>query len=325
MRFDDWNLRKNNSDQPLKKTRNGAKNGFKINSNERPNRVTSVIVRSPRESTPARNETDDLEWRVVDGISIPEGPLSAAQCFRLVEGCASANTMLEVLLLKWQSDGAYLKTAVNIIKGYSKILNIARPTCNNDNIFHMIDEAVDFKEKICLTRACLRADVEYRYRWFNEELPDWVKSWRLAMNNLWENSKEDLRKPCFSPEIMGKCFLSCALLIVAEEWLEFWQENILGLLEQCDHLEFLTDEDSRMWRRRYLEILDDEDCATFDNPELLRFAMTISKWDKDEAALAVSKNQLNASSEMSSPQPSNPDAESDGIETIGTIGQSTLK
>ncbi len=307
MRLDEWGLRKNNCSQGVKlhrartKSERGRKKHEELDDGVFPKRGSS-LESAGSSATPSPFKSLE-KCRVVQESTIPERPMTASECCAFTQCLSPVNLMLEALLLKWQPDGAFLKTAIENLKKEFAVLHLEMPTSDGENMFHLIDRSLKNEEKTSMIKECLRAD-SIRPRLIpvtlELQLPAWLSSWRAALRkSSWDDTKAELRNHCNFPDVLGRSFLPCALIVAAEKRLRSCGYRLEELRFRLSHADFLQHSDSHLYCRKYMDILQDECCVTLDDPELLRYSLRISEWDRATATTsAQGKNQPHPSPEI---------------------------
>ena len=120
----------------------------------------------PPDTFPPRSISDiDLPtqeaFAAIYGITFRTSGTDAKDILSLVQWAPPA-VALQALLLKWQSDGLYLKVSQDLMLDNHYLFDVQFRTFSGGTIFLLIEEKVSSQEKLQLGRTCIEADLECR-------------------------------------------------------------------------------------------------------------------------------------------------------------------
>jgi hypothetical protein len=236
MKLDEWRLWKNNSKTERRNakavTRHRSRN---IEASGSEKSVSTSIVTGIQSPPPVDVPMTPVDFVEIYGVLVPSGPLDISDLLPLISNpyCRPLSG-LEIILMKWKSDGKYLKAALNYLWDNRGFARIDYQTQDETSIFHLIDTKLDSLEKFSLSKRCLEIDFELA-QGLPEEFrfvvyPEWKALWRKACAlRSWDDVKKCLNMISDDPEFSGRhLFTSTALPFLAEKLL---QKN-MELLEQ---------------------------------------------------------------------------------------------
>lgn len=162
---------------------------------------------------------------------------------------------LEIILMKWKSDGSYLAAALDYLQENKanfrmKYLNLARRS-----ILRLIDITVASDEKYPLAKICLEIDFEqvhHKDHGFRGFSPEWMRPWREACaSQTWKDGKERLKKLYLYP--VKSFFVRTSLHVLAEKLL---QKNMQKLEQWRDRVGFLSTSEAAQAKECLQESMD---------------------------------------------------------------------
>jgi hypothetical protein len=226
MKLDEWRLWKNNSKTERRNaktvTRHRSRN---IEASGSEKSVSTSIVTGIQSPPPVDVPMTPVDSVKIYGVLVPIGPLDISDLLPLISNAYSRPLSgLEIILMKWKSDGKYLKAALNYLWDNRAFSPIYHHTQDGTSIFHLIDTKLDYLEKFSLSKRCLEIDFEL-FQGIDERLgfeiyPEWKALWRKACAlRSWDDVKKCLNM--ISPEFSGRyLFKSTALPFLAEKLLQ---------------------------------------------------------------------------------------------------------
>ncbi|KAE8442740.1 hypothetical protein EG329_002880 [Mollisiaceae sp. DMI_Dod_QoI] len=306
MKLDSWGVRKNASthvrkkrritgpDKPASESSSGHAHTFAKSLAASPASLHgqgSEEVNAPTLSTPGLQlesppaALSDFEARLQRALLdynfvLPVGNLKVQELMRLLSTSCAEDVRdyftLELLLAKWQSDGTYLKAALDLLPDYNGAFLTG--FCGG-NVFQVIDEKVGLHEQRVLIKACLEC-VPAASDIYDEIWPGLILD--AMESQSWTEVKSNLNDNCLRQEVVGKSFFSCALLTIGERFLSSYMIRLKTLLGD-DHLQSdgVREATINDLRAHYMEVLEDfSDAAPeFDlDRSWYKFALQLSKW-----------------------------------------------
>jgi hypothetical protein len=236
MKLDEWRLWKNNSKTERRNakavTRHRSRN---IEASGSEKSVSTSIVTGIQPPPPVDLPMTPVDSVQIYGVPVPSGPLDISDLLPLIsQFYHRPECGLEIILMKWKSDGKYLKAALNYLWDNRTFFCISRHTRDGTSIFQLFDTKLDYLEKFSLSKRCLEINFERVQRQSDAILylfpPKWTYSWSNACAlRSWDSVKKCLNMSSDDPMFSGQyLFNSVALPFLAEKLL---QKN-LELLEQ---------------------------------------------------------------------------------------------
>jgi hypothetical protein len=235
MKLDEWRLWKNSSKNERRraKTISRRRQPRSVQIAESEEHVSSsVMTVAPMPPVTDIPEPIDLIY----GVLVPNGPLDISELLPLISDLHDEPECgLEIMLMKWKSDGSYLEAALRYLLDYGSSFRIYMTTLQGTSIFHWIDKYVADDEEFRLAKMCLEIDFQQTQKGTYEtpqSLPNWMKSWRDACAcSSWKDMKKCLN--ITHPEFGGRyLFSSTALNFLAEmlldknmEQMEYWRSR----------------------------------------------------------------------------------------------------
>lgn len=281
MKIDEWGLQKykTTKERPTpRRLRKGPEH-----------RVASLA--SLQGSPIARLDTEEEEEEVqlmFGDISVPAGPMGCSELLEMIDGPNAYRHALEILLVKWQPDGQYMKAALRFLQDdrYCMAITADPPT---PNLLVLTDRNVPWEEQPILTRALLEADLALDSEVFfdhHDDVPSWIKQWRLAAKDTdWNEAKRSLWHPDLKDQFPMTTF-RCFLAVIAERLLDRIKIRLEYLRTRQAPLSSSDSDDVELYRRQYVDILKEGFNGLLDlNPLVYKYAVKILEWD-----LAFAKN-----------------------------------
>ena len=236
MKLDEWRLWKNNSKTERRNakavTRHRSRN---IEASGSEKSVSASIVTGIQSPPPVDVPMTPVDSVEIYGVPVPSGPLDISDLLPLISNFYNRPTCgLEIILMKWKSDGKYLKAALNYLWDNRAFFCISHHTQDRTSIFQLFDKKLDYLEKFSLAKRCLEISFERVQYQSDASLyifpPTWTYFWSNACAlRSWDNVKKCLNMISDDPTFSGQyLFNSAALPFLAEKLL---QKN-LELLEQ---------------------------------------------------------------------------------------------
>jgi hypothetical protein len=236
MKLDEWRLWKNNSKTQRRNakavTRHRSRN---IEASGSKKSVSTSIVTGIQSPPPVDVPMTPVDSVEIYGVPVPSGPLDISDLLPLISSFSNRPECgLEIILMKWKSDGKYLKAALNYLWDNRAFFPIFHYTQDGTSIFQLFDTKLDYHEKFSLSKRCLEITFEQvqdkrhaiLYLFHPKRMYLWGHACALRS---WDNVKECLNIISDDPMFSGQyLFNSAALPFLAEKLL---QKN-LELLEQ---------------------------------------------------------------------------------------------
>lgn len=167
MKLDEWRLWKNNSKTERRNakavTRHRSRN---IEASGSEKSVSTSIVTGIQSPPPVDVPMAPVDFVEIYGVLVPSGPLDISDLLPLISNpCSRPLSGLEIILMKWKSDGKYLKAALNYLWDNRAFFPIYHHNQNGISIFHLIDTKLDYLEKFSVKKVLrdrLRASSGHR-------------------------------------------------------------------------------------------------------------------------------------------------------------------
>lgn len=302
MKFDAWGLRKNVSTLTRKKRRPSS---TELQASKRACKSHPIASSLDIDSSPSRHEragnsieahssgssntnatsyfdVSVHELLVRHDCTLPDGSMKVDKLVELLSlpsySVLREFHFLEILLLKWEQDGEYLRTALQRVQGDVRGMVLLKW-----NVFKTIDERLGPGEKNELTKACLRRMIEEigsasesHFCW-QFMLKSWLSSlWDIIEAPLWQTKKSMLNNDNLKAEVMGSSFVLCALTVFAEDHLSWLMEFLEEKLNKG--VEFGDEEMALQYD--FMEIVDEFSDVSSEldlNPSYYKFALKMSK------------------------------------------------
>lgn len=174
--------------------------------------------------------------------------------------CSHPQCALDIMLMKWTSDGSYLAAALKFLRENKAAFRIEFPTLLGGSIFRCINENVASHEKYPFAKMCLEIDFEQAQHENRENrgpIPDWMRPWREACA---AQSWKEVKKYLSGLDSDIDANLLFALPFLAEQLL---QKNLHNLEHWRDRGGLMTISGANECLQESMEILD-----TFHSDEL---------------------------------------------------------
>lgn len=222
-------------------------------------------------------------------ISIPAGPVDCSDLLGRIKGPYAYRHALEILLVKWQPGGQYMRAALDFLQESRYCMRITEdpPT---PNLFVLAERNVPSQERFALMKAFLEADLAFDSDGFfvhSDAIPSWVKPWRLAVKGTdWNEAKRSLWHPDLKDQFPEETTFRCFLVIIAERMLDRTKNRLEYLRTRQSPLSSSDSNDAERCRRQYIGILKEACKFEFElNPSVYKYAVQILDWD-----LAIAKD-----------------------------------
>ncbi|KAG9238034.1 Clr5 domain-containing protein [Amylocarpus encephaloides] len=239
MRVDEWGLRK------YKSTKNHVPQKMRKTDHAKPH-IVDLTTPPPDVVHPSYTDID-----FPDGTSIPEGPIKASELRSLVPG--NWPYTLEVFLIKWQDDGEYLKTILDVIATGQHSEFILRRTVAiqpGNNLFRILQYKVAIHDQAVLSKALLNS-VSFP-GWNNNAI--WSNELFVALRtNEWKDTRRIMRNPEIHRAI-GSKVVDYALGIIGARLLDGYK---IRLQVHDDFFGLIHDKPTIVDARAYLDIMYD--------------------------------------------------------------------
>jgi hypothetical protein len=162
MKLDEWRLWKNNSKTERRNakavTRHRSRN---IEASGSEKSVSTSIVTGIRPRPPVDLPMTPVDSVEICGVLVPSGPLDVSDLLPLISNFShQPECGLEIILMKWKSDGKYLKAALNYLWDNRTFFCISQHTQDGTSIFQLFDTKLDYLEKFSLSKRCLEISFE---------------------------------------------------------------------------------------------------------------------------------------------------------------------
>lgn len=226
-------------------------------------------------------------------ISIPTRHISYPELLSLIEGTVEGYHALEILLMKWQPNGEYMKAALEFLHNAKHSLRTTEDPV--PNLISLIEANLSSEEGHILMKALLEADL-----YFDDavlfahpyNVPSWKHNWRLACNeNDWEEAKKILYHFETVMQGAGKTFRNCARVVIAERLLQRSQTRLNQWRLQATPLSTYESLAAERYRRQYIDILKDFRYTTLElDPSFYKYWIQII--DLDEILVKEPPKQL---------------------------------
>ena len=273
MKFDEWNLRKYKSS---KQPPFGRRLLFNL----------SAPAPNPSQTTKPAHEMHMYFGQ----IAIPTGPLKAAEVLQLIQGPSKYDYALEILLIKWQPGGEYMKEFTPFLQRPEYCKCIMEPKTRVGNLFKLVMDNVPPAEQFPVTKALLEAAVGVS-RNISLESPGWAKVWRAACDEEeWQTAKRHLDSVDLVSLGAGKLFRDCALVVTAERLLGRYMTRLESFRAHTGPLSAFEAVEAESCRRNYMGILKSFYPTKLDvNPSWYKYSVQIQEW---EATLAGNVDEV---------------------------------
>ncbi|PVH70755.1 hypothetical protein DL98DRAFT_577709 [Cadophora sp. DSE1049] len=225
------------------------------------------------------------------GITLPLGVIDAKEVLSLVQWAPPA-VGLQALLLKWQSDGSYLRVSQDLILDNHYRFDVQFRTFSGGTIFQLIEERVNTHERLQLGRACIEADLEcresQRQQYVNgiypspdfqstESEPFWETAYKATE---WHEAKRIFSAAAGHSDFTPKLVLESSLFVVAESFFKRYKEQLDSLRARC-YPHTLESEEVSVFRSRYMELLNDLNSPMMNvGLSWHKHAINIIEWDR---------------------------------------------
>jgi hypothetical protein len=203
------------------------------------------------------------------------------------------------LVLKWQPNGEYMKTAISLLQNpvRGQSLLAFSPTKSGHsftaNIFKAITKNVSRGEQFQLIKALLEADQLHGTE-IPPTSPGWMRKWRSACNNdQWKDAKRQLVSENLVSHEVGEIVLDCALVVIAERLLKSYMEKLEKFRAQFLCLGISDSGDAETWRRCYIEILKDITQRGLDlSLSLYKYSVLVMLWNEETADFHYAEQRM---------------------------------
>lgn len=201
-------------------------------------------------------------FAAIYGITFRTSGTDAKDILSLVQWAPPA-VALQAVLLKWQSDGLYLKVSQDLILDNHYLFDVQFRTFSGGTIFQLIEEKVCSQEKLQLGRTCIEADLEchesQRQQYSNGTYPspefqsaDAEPFWKRAYRAIeWVDAKRILLATA-TPKLV----LESSFFVIAESFFKRYKKQLDGLKARY-YPHILTSADVFLVRSKYLRLLED--------------------------------------------------------------------
>jgi hypothetical protein len=252
MKLDEWRLWKNNSKTERRNakavTRHRSRN---IEASGSEKSVSTSIVTGIQSPPPVDVSMTPVDSVEIYGVLVPSGPLDISDLLPLISDFYDRPEYgLEIILMKWKSDGKYLNAALNYLWDNRAFFPMYHHNQDGTSIFlQLINRKLDYLEKFSLTKRCLEISFEQvqdkRYAILQGSYPKWKALWRNACAlRSWDNVKKCLNMLSDDPEFSGQYLFNCtALPFFAEKLL---QTNLEQLEQWRNRGAFVTANEAEM-------------------------------------------------------------------------------
>lgn len=225
---------------------------------------------------------------IIGERAIPSRTLTISELIPLIPG--EPQWIFASLVLKWQPDGEYMKTAISLLQNpvHGQSLLAFSPTKSGHsfmaNIFKAITKNVSRGEQFQLIKALLEADQLHGTE-IPPTSPGWMRKWRSACNNdQWKDAKRQLVSENPISHEVGEIVLNCALVVIAERLLRSYMEKLEEFRAQFLCRGISDSGDAATWRRRYIEILKDIGQRGLDlSLSLYKDSVLVLLWNEETA------------------------------------------
>jgi hypothetical protein len=234
---------------------------------------------------------------IIGERAIPSRPLTVSELIPLIP--AEPQWIFTALVLKWQQDGEYMKTAISLLQNpvRGQSLLAFSPTKSGHsftaNIFKAIRKNVSLCEQFQLIKALLEADQLHGTE-IPPTSPGWMKKWRSACNNdQWKDAKRQLVSENLISHEVGEIVLNCAMAVIAERLLRSYMEKLEKFRAQFLCLGISDSGDAEIWRRCYVEILKDTRQRGLDlSLSLYKYSVLVLLWNEETAGFNYAEQRM---------------------------------
>jgi hypothetical protein len=256
----------------------------------------SLTVSEPTSSPNGQSDPDE-QVVIIGEREIPSRPLTVSELIPLIP--EDPQWIFAALVLKWQPDGEYMKTAISLLQNpvRGQSLLAFSPTKSGHsftaNIFKAISKNVSHGEKFQLIKALLEADQLHGTE-IPPTSPGWMIKWRSACNNdQWKDAKRQLVSGDLFAHEVGEIVLDCALVVIAERFLRSYMEKLEKFKTQFLGLGISDSSDAETWRRCYIEILKDIRQRGLDlSLSLHKYSVLVMLWNEETTSFNYAEQRL---------------------------------
>jgi hypothetical protein len=216
---------------------------------------------------------------------------------------AEPQWIFTALVLKWQQDGEYMKTAISLLQNpvRGQSLLAFSPTKSGHsfmaNIFKAIRKNVSRGEQFPLIKALLEADQLHGTE-IPPTSPGWMRKWRSACNNdQWQDAKRQLVSENLISHEVGEIVLNCAMTVIAERLLRSYMEKLEKFRARLLRLGIQDCGDAEIWRQCYVEILKDTRQRGLDlSLSLYKYSVLVLLWNEETAGFNYAEQRMSLQS-----------------------------
>ncbi|KAL5327859.1 hypothetical protein ACEPPN_005565 [Leptodophora sp. 'Broadleaf-Isolate-01'] len=298
MRFDDLGWKKNKSGKTRRDQKNTSRNlrAETVSSTPEPMEPVFPLEETSKDPQSSVSDIDPVTRQLFQSafdITIPTGSKDVAEILSLIEGVPPA-AGLQVLLLKWQSGGAYLKASQKYI-----LENHHRDDANGEflkflggTIFKLIEPKVDIDEQYPLAKTYLEADLDSRKlrgtrgEPANADPTDTSETEFLKMVSE-SSSWSEAQRTLYAVEERiphSKLLFVCSLVVVAEIFLKRYKDQLDSLRRYQFYdinLQGPMRDNFVQLRRSYFDVLKSFEDSSMDvDLSFYKYAVKIAHWDQ---------------------------------------------
>jgi len=315
MRFDEWGFRKYNASKnrgrPMSSSLKPTHSTSEPNSSPavQPDSNDQVVIIGERAipsrpltvsqttSSPIVQPDPNDQVVIIGERAIPSRPLTVSELIPLIP--KDPQWIFAALVLKWQPDGEYMKTAISLLQNpvRGQSLLAFSPTKSGHsftaNIFKAISKNVSHDEQFQLIKALLEADQLHGTE-IPPTSPGWMRKWRSGSNNdQWKDAKRQLLSENLIANEVGKIVLDCALVVIAERLLRSYMEKLEKFKAQFLGLGISDSGDAQTWRRCYIEILKDIGQRGLDlSLSLHKYSVLVMLWNEETTSFNYAEQRM---------------------------------
>ncbi|KAF8848684.1 hypothetical protein BDZ45DRAFT_262037 [Acephala macrosclerotiorum] len=247
------------------------------------------------------NFEDELTSRLAAlGVVLPSGRVRVDQLVKFLWAKIPAaqldECLFESLLLKWQTDGTYLKAALGLLPDYH-VFSLLQ--FSGGNIFEVIEDRVGtVQERHVLVKACLKRTLDtvssgerkdcYGLDEWSLTFYDWQKILADAAKAVeWAEVNDIIDVYGRGADAIGASFVALAPVVIAEDILDRGMTSLKDMMRKKD-LGFDDEQRFRAVRDQYTKVL--EDFFIPRPPELdldrsyYKFALEMGAWYENRKA-----------------------------------------